>query len=198
MVGRAGRKSSLRAWKRCGTSTILSRNFNLLRDYGCTVGLANQSCVRGSLRLVSTALHCVARKNLSPIARSVLGFASDINYLTRLQRIHGAIQRASLHPSQSIVFSHRAKTVYALSSTQKHVVCLWISAISWSDAVKWTARRNRGGWYLARWDRVSCCRKFYLRCDKHSTDNNYCTIWKIHHDSWLRIARCVCVWILKG
>lgn len=44
-----------------GTSTILSCIFNLLRDYGCTVGLANQSCVRGSLCLDSTVLRCVAR-----------------------------------------------------------------------------------------------------------------------------------------
>lgn len=54
-----------------GTSTILSCIFNLLRDYGCTVGLANQSCVRGSLCLDSTALRCVVRIITLSLAHSV-------------------------------------------------------------------------------------------------------------------------------
>lgn len=54
-----------------GTSTILSCIFNLLRDYGCIVGLANQSCVRGSLCLDSTALRYVARIITLSLAHSV-------------------------------------------------------------------------------------------------------------------------------
>jgi len=53
---RTKRKKVFADMERYGTSTILSCIFNLLRDYGCIVGLANQSCVRGSLCLDSTAL----------------------------------------------------------------------------------------------------------------------------------------------
>lgn len=40
--------------------------------------------------------------------------------------MHMGLFNWSFRPSQSILLSHRAKTVYVLSSTQKHVVCLWI------------------------------------------------------------------------
>lgn len=70
------------------------------------VGLANQSCVRGSLCLDSTALHCVARINSFPIARSVLKIrVSDINYLTIATYTHGASQRVFPSVAIDLVFS---------------------------------------------------------------------------------------------
>lgn len=89
--------------------------FNLLRDYGCIVGLANQSCVRGSLCLDSTALHCVARINF--FHNSFRFSSCPILFISRLQWYTGLAFSSIIK-----LVSHWAiwQSSSLISSTQKH------------------------------------------------------------------------------